>query len=195
MDGPSTPSAASSSGLLTPPPETPATSSDRRQRRRSSTGSRERSGSFSGRPLDQSVRSPSPKNRLEANALLSGGYVYPAAAEDIAKLSADVQDFKLARFLRCRTEGCECEGLRPPEGAVIRIQVVKGKGKEKETDSKTVLWDTCGQCSHGWRLDDEPDGGHTLSEDISEAEQQRRRRVDGRMEEIYNVSSTGATDR
>ena len=193
MDGPATPSAASSSGLLTPPPETPATSSDRRQRRRSSTGSRERSASFSERPLDQSVFSPGSKNRLEANILLSDGYVYPAAAEDISKLTPDVQDFKLARFLPCRTEGCECEGLRPPEGAVIRIQVVKGKGKEKETDSKPVLWDTCGQCSHGWRLDDEPDGGHTLSEDINEAEQQRRRRVAGRMEEIYNVSATEIT--
>jgi hypothetical protein len=103
-------------------------------------------------------------------------------------LTEEVQDFKLARFLPCRTEGCGCTGLRPPLGAVVRLQVIKGKGKEKENDSKPSLWDTCGHCGHGWRSDDEPDGGHTLNEDIGQVEQQRRRRVAGRIEEILNVS-------
>lgn len=102
-------------------------------------------------------------------------------------MSEDVQDFKLARFIPCRTDDCDCTGLRPPEGAQIRLQVTKNKGKGKEVDPKPILWDTCGQCGHGWRLDDEPDGGHTLSEEIGEDEQRRRRRVAGRIEELYNV--------
>ena len=192
MDGPSTPSVASSPGSLTPPPPgTPADWSNRNRRRRSSTLSVDLTNdpnSRSGRRTDSSLRTPSPRSKGESSSSVPTGYIYPRAVEDVALLSEDVQDFKLARFIPCRTDDCVCTGLRPPEGAQIRLQVTKNKGKEKEIDLKPILWDICGQCGHGWRLDDEPDGGHTLSEDVGEDEQRRRRRVAGRIEEIYNVS-------
>lgn len=191
MGEPSTPSAASSSGILTPPPPgSPDQWIGHNRSRRSSTLSADPSNlplSGSARHTDSSLRSPTPRSKGESSGFLPTGYIYPLAVEDVTVLTPEVQDFKLARFLPCRTEDCDCTGLRPPEGAQIRLQVKKNKGKEKEVDFKPILWDICGQCGHGWRLDDEPDGGHTLSEDIGEDEQQRRRRVAGRIEELYNV--------
>lgn len=148
----------------------------------------------------------SPPLASQAQASTSSVYVYPAAVPDVTTYSEHVQDFKLARFLPCRTHKCDCPGLRPPLGANVQVQETNdtmapspsaqtrsAKGKVKEAAgpslNKLNLWDTCGSCGHGWRLDDEPDGGHTLSEEVGEIEQQRRRRVAGRMEELYSVSS------
>jgi hypothetical protein len=186
MDGPSTPSGASSSSeVLSPPPDTPLTARTKPKRRRSSTRSREGSASSSGRPLIDTLPPP-PQH--PSNGSSRAEYIYPLAVEDVTTLSEDLQDFKLARFLPCRNEGCYCSGLRPPKGSEVRVQRTLGKGKGKEKDLKPILWDQCGRCGHGWRVEDEPDGGHTLGEDVVEEELQRRRRVAGRLEEMYDVS-------
>ncbi|KAJ9092781.1 hypothetical protein QFC21_006656 [Naganishia friedmannii] len=41
-------------------------------------------------------------------------YTYPPSCIPLKHLSESLQQIKLARFLACRTDGCDCHGLKPP---------------------------------------------------------------------------------
>ncbi len=126
-------------------------------------------------------------------------FTYPAAVPDISVLSNRIQSFKLARWLKCRTEGCDCSGLRPPPNVKVVLEDEVGEGNEDEEEDdemddgedvkgkKSVvekLWEICGSCGHGWASASEEHGGHLLPEEVDTAERDRRRRVIGRVEEL-----------
>ena len=118
-------------------------------------------------------------------------YRYPPAVGDFQTLPEREKEFKLARYFKCREEGCECPGLFPPEGAEI---VLGGSGDDTrmQVDGEDVSedrtgegwWTTCGRCGHGW----EGEAGHGLPEGLDDKERTRRCRVVGRIEELLQAS-------
>ena len=122
---------------------------------------------------------------------------YPAAAPDWNRLPLRERTFKIARFMKCTTEGCECSGMEPPSGADIRVipreEVEAERGGYGDVDmggedGRTVegWWKVCGACGHGWE-DIGDEGGHVFPAGLSQTEKNRRGKVVGRMEELLQV--------
>lgn len=127
---------------------------------------------------------------------------YPPAVPDISILPEPLQDFKLARFIACRTVGCVCPGLMSPVNEPVVMSTLNLAGSEEggEAASDTMqqwidgLWDTCGACGHSWQQSaastapdedvEEDTGGHTLPPGLEAMEKTRRRKVAGRIEEL-----------
>ena len=114
---------------------------------------------------------------------------YPASVPDFTELSDREKAFKIARFVRCTAEGCDCLGLEPPEGSDIILMSREEVGRDFDLDgtvslkTEEVWWSHCGRCAHTW-----DDGeGHVFSEDVSETERARRGKVVGRIEELLQV--------
>lgn len=114
-------------------------------------------------------------------------YRYPPAVGDFQLLPEREKDFKLARYFKCREDGCECPGLFPPDGAEVVLggsaddtdmQVDSEDAPEDRTEEG--WWTTCGHCGHGWG----GEAGHGLPEGLEDKERTRRCRVVGRIEEL-----------
>jgi histone acetyltransferase len=116
---------------------------------------------------------------------------YPAAVSEFTRLSGREQAFKVARFLPCTDDECDCKGLEPPEEAEVRlvsreeVNEVDIQADEDDVRTKEGWWARCGRCGHGWGGD-----GHTWAKDVDRGERLRRSRVVGRIEEILQVSNT-----
>lgn len=77
-------------------------------------------------------------------------FTYPPSCVPLKYLPEKTQQLKLARFIPCRTEGCECTGLKPPgwgtskaleadpSPAVDAKGLANQEGSEKK--SKIILW-------------------------------------------------------
>lgn len=103
-------------------------------------------------------------------------YTYPPSCVPLKHLSETTQQIKLARFLKCRTEGCACDGLKPP-GYTTGIEHNNAEGSKNEASrivlwtnpsytphlegiehldplareiTQETLWDHCGACGCGW---------------------------------------------
>lgn len=125
---------------------------------------------------------------------------YPSAVKDFTTLQPREKAFKVARFLQCQSDGCECPGLEPPMGrSVVRVTRKEMQKQEKEkfeTDvdmegveawrSDEGWWKRCGRCGHGWE-DTQSRAGHVWAEGVNEAERRRREKVVGRIEELLQV--------
>lgn len=124
---------------------------------------------------------------------------YPPAVPDVSILPEPLQDFKLARFIACRTVGCACPGIMPPANEPVVMSGDALPSEASETHDVVQrwidgLWDACGSCGHSWRNvsaeteadeDVEEDtGGHTLPPGLESMEKTRRRKVAGRIEEL-----------
>lgn len=71
-------------------------------------------------------------------------YTYPPSCVPLKYLSENTQQIKLARFLKCRTKGCSCDGLKPP-GFVPSTETTTdadadADGKKDKTTSRIILW-------------------------------------------------------
>lgn len=68
-------------------------------------------------------------------------YTYPPSCIPLKYLSDATQQIKLARFLKCRTEGCSCDGLKPP-GFPFSTESTSADadGKDNKATSRIVLW-------------------------------------------------------
>lgn len=119
----------------------------------------------------------------------SGSYHYPAAVADFTKLSSREQAFKVARYIPCTDEGCDCQGLEPPEDAEVKVvsreeaEEVDMDSEESEEKTREGWWRVCGKCGHGWEGE-----GHVWAEQVDTGERLRRSRVVGRIEELLQVS-------
>jgi hypothetical protein len=117
-------------------------------------------------------------------------YTYPPSCVPLKYLAENTQQIKLARFLKCRTEGCACDGLRPPgyttgpehtdaeeknEASRIVLWINPSSTPAPEgiehLDSSAQgitterLWDHCGACGCGWLAGGanvDAGGGHTI---------------------------------
>jgi histone acetyltransferase len=139
------------------------------------------------------------KDAAKAKPKLPPGTVfkYPPAVEDISTVSERECAFKVARFVPCTSEGCECDGLAPPDGAVVELASASAakdedvEMDEAEGDDAAVVaewrtderwWRLCGSCGHGW------DGeGHVFDAEVPDIERRRREKVVGRIEELLQV--------
>lgn len=129
----------------------------------------------------------------------STSFIYPAAVPDFTSLSSRETSFKVARFLACQVEGCDCKGLLPPRDAIVRLasrdeldeegnlvdpeEPMQGRDRTREG-----WWRLCGGCGHGW----EKGTGHVWAQDVGETERFRRGKVMGRIEELLQVSLLAA---
>ena len=115
---------------------------------------------------------------------------YPASALDFNDLTEREQAFKIARFVRCTFNGCDCGGLEPPERnevvLVPREEVNGGVEMDgvREWITEEGWWRACGRCRHGW----EEREGHVFPTELIDAERRRRGKVIGRIEELLQVS-------
>ncbi len=118
-------------------------------------------------------------------------YRYPASVPDFTELSDREKTFKIARFVSCTVEGCDCSGLEPPKGSevvlVAREEVgmhgdVEMDGEERER-TEEGWWRVCERCRHGW----EEGVGHVFPVNLGKPERVRRGKVVGRIEEILQV--------
>lgn len=108
---------------------------------------------------------------------------YPASVSDFTTLPEREQQFKIARFVPCQMEGCDCQGLDPPEGS--RVSLATREEVEMEETGEEGWWTLCGICGHGWE-----DEGHVWGDDVSGPERVRRGKVVGRIEEMLQVCPT-----
>ena len=70
-------------------------------------------------------------------------YTYPPSCIPLKYLSERTQQIKLARFLPCRTEGCDCTGLKPPNWRSTTDPPSTSADTNEETKGKTsqiILW-------------------------------------------------------
>ncbi|WVQ99466.1 hypothetical protein IAU59_006601 [Kwoniella sp. CBS 9459] len=140
-------------------------------------------------------------------------FKYPAAVADFTKLSEREKSFKVARYLKCTVPECDCGGLEPPLGNIIKISKARDQDDEEDDDEEDEddenendnendgdvsmngenfeerknLWKT----EEGWWKICGICGhgwgkgqGHTWEEDVDKAERVRRGKVVGRIEEI-----------
>lgn len=113
-------------------------------------------------------------------------YRYPLAVPDFTTLPERHRQFKIARFVECQEEGCDCSGMEPPEGSLIVSEAEVGDDEMNgDVDGRTEegWWEDCGKCGHGWK-----DGeGHVFPAGLTAVERTRRGKVVGRIEEILQV--------
>ncbi|OCF40322.1 histone acetyltransferase [Kwoniella heveanensis CBS 569] len=138
-------------------------------------------------------------------------FKYPAAAPDFTKLSEREKSFKVARYLTCTVPDCNCAGLEPPLGNVIKISKPRDQDDEEDEEDddddddnenendgdismneenyeeRKNMWKT----AEGWWKICGICGhgwgkgqGHTWEEDVDKSERVRRGKVVGRIEEI-----------
>jgi histone acetyltransferase len=120
---------------------------------------------------------------------VSGSFKYPAAVADFTKLSSREQAFKVARYIPCTDDGCDCQGLEPPEDTEVKVvsreeaEEVDMDSEDSEEKTREGWWRVCGKCGHGWEGE-----GHVWAEEVDTGERLRRSRVVGRIEELLQVS-------
>ncbi|KAK8864466.1 hypothetical protein IAR55_001715 [Kwoniella newhampshirensis] len=129
-------------------------------------------------------------------------FKYPSSVPDFTILSDREKAFKIARFLPCTADDCDCTGLLPPPERPVKIvghqdeedgdddeddEDVDGDVSMEETEERKQIWRTdegwwrvCGECGHGW----EEGKGHLFEEKVGAKERNRRGKVVGRIEEL-----------
>ncbi|TXT07179.1 hypothetical protein VHUM_03349 [Vanrija humicola] len=116
---------------------------------------------------------------------------YPPAVEDITTVSERQRAFKVARFVACTIDGCDCSGLEPPSGSKVVLDIASndvdmdatngdGSGDAAELRTDEGWWRACGKCTHSW----DGDQGHVFGSDVPDIEKRRREKVVGRIEEL-----------
>lgn len=65
-------------------------------------------------------------------------YTYPPSCIPLKHLSESLQQIKLARFLACRTDGCDCDGLKPPRWSEDDDKTETAESNTQNT--RIILW-------------------------------------------------------
>jgi hypothetical protein len=99
-------------------------------------------------------------------------YTYPPSCIPLKHLSVSLQQIKLARFLACRTDGCDCEGLKPPGW---RPDDEKDETTQTARNTRIILWvdPSLGTKSDPPNTAVEVEGLETLDPSAKEFEQER----------------------